>query len=628
MADPRAARLLIDKTGCPVPGHGGGLLVPGPPALPLVLIENFPAAKTNDLANCALPPPDVINMGSPNVYINNQHASREFDTMFHGGKIISGADSVGIGILGDGVTVQVNVPKSAGGGAVVPGKGDKKDEEEKDDKDKKDDRDKKDDKQKGVFARIALVAPGRPIVGQAAIFDCRSWDPDTGGTQDQPNPGAIRVRHWCLRGERVVQCLQNSPNIQQFQAFISAFMKDGEVSIPFEVSLAIEDEQGHTDETVQRFLAFRTKEFKAPVPIILYNDKPVTGKILVGKGAYVLLYCGSYDPDDRDDGTPTPENITSREWTVTAPDGRIKNDVDQALTRIAFTTQKEGSYRVRLLVEDDDDDRHRRASVEIAVEVTTKYPVPVINDPLSFAVMTERWNNQVPVVGDLIKAESLSHDAGLPNGQGIATHHWRVEPSQFALVREDSGSVFVFEALAEGVFKVYLSVVNNEGVKSVGEVMVGRAVSRALNADSLREFFMEKVITLGITAGVAAFFAGGASLVGAAVLTSLAGQMIAEGLKGLGVNGILADLISAGCEIGGGAIKAWNSREAFWKLYLQMRDEGKVGSHALETINEMYRDTLSKMRPGDEALRESLTEAKEYLTQKAGEAGFEDSEAY
>jgi uncharacterized Zn-binding protein involved in type VI secretion len=95
---PGAAR-LGDYHECPDPGpvpHVGGPILPE--CDETVLINNLPAARVTDLADCD-GPPDAIADGSMTVLIGNLQAARMFDPTVHGGMIVEGSLDV---IIGDG----------------------------------------------------------------------------------------------------------------------------------------------------------------------------------------------------------------------------------------------------------------------------------------------------------------------------------------------------------------------------------------------------------------------------------------------------------------------------------------------------------------------------------------------
>ncbi|MFO0826509.1 MAG: PAAR domain-containing protein [Phycisphaerales bacterium] len=93
-----------------VPHEGGPILPQGSPD---VQIEYKAAARATDKLLCKAGGPDVLNMGSPNVLINNLRAVRKGDTTLHGGVVTGGASTVIIGVAGDGVVVDVPVASDA-----------------------------------------------------------------------------------------------------------------------------------------------------------------------------------------------------------------------------------------------------------------------------------------------------------------------------------------------------------------------------------------------------------------------------------------------------------------------------------------------------------------------------------
>jgi uncharacterized Zn-binding protein involved in type VI secretion len=76
-----------------VPHVGGPIL---PPGAPTVLIAGLPAARVGDLLTCC-GAPDTIAMGSATVMIAGAPAARVGDLTAHGGSIVVGCPTVGIG---------------------------------------------------------------------------------------------------------------------------------------------------------------------------------------------------------------------------------------------------------------------------------------------------------------------------------------------------------------------------------------------------------------------------------------------------------------------------------------------------------------------------------------------------
>jgi len=94
---PPAAR-VSDMHVCPmvtgvVPHVGGPAL---PPGAPTVLIAGMPALRVGDMLTCT-GPPDAVIQGSATVLIGGMPAARMGSVTAHGGSIVAGAPTVGIG---------------------------------------------------------------------------------------------------------------------------------------------------------------------------------------------------------------------------------------------------------------------------------------------------------------------------------------------------------------------------------------------------------------------------------------------------------------------------------------------------------------------------------------------------
>ena len=93
----KPAARVSDQHVCPavtgtVP-HVGGPIVDG---CDTVFIGGMPAARVEDLPVCAGPTGEIV-LGSETVLIGGSPAARMADTTAHGGKIITGFDTVFIG---------------------------------------------------------------------------------------------------------------------------------------------------------------------------------------------------------------------------------------------------------------------------------------------------------------------------------------------------------------------------------------------------------------------------------------------------------------------------------------------------------------------------------------------------
>lgn len=94
---PPAAR-VGDMHVCPmvtgtVPHVGGPVM---PAGAPTVLIGGAPAATVGTMCTCSGPPDSIIK-GSSTVLIGGMPAARLGDSTAHGGSIVAGAPTVGIG---------------------------------------------------------------------------------------------------------------------------------------------------------------------------------------------------------------------------------------------------------------------------------------------------------------------------------------------------------------------------------------------------------------------------------------------------------------------------------------------------------------------------------------------------
>lgn len=76
----------------PIPHMGGPIITPG---IATVLIDGAPAATFGSIAVCVcVGPPDMVNMGSTNVFIGGKPAARMTDSCTHGGTVSVGCLTV------------------------------------------------------------------------------------------------------------------------------------------------------------------------------------------------------------------------------------------------------------------------------------------------------------------------------------------------------------------------------------------------------------------------------------------------------------------------------------------------------------------------------------------------------
>jgi uncharacterized Zn-binding protein involved in type VI secretion len=199
MPDLEAAR-IGDMHACPSTAPGPTSHVGGPitTASSDIFIENAPAARTEDQATCVVGGPDVIAEGSKTVLFNDgRYATRNKMRTAHNGRIVTHAVAVWIG----GPTIQViaihqrdagDAAASAGAAASSPG------DNSQESSASSDEQPSPSDKPTSVHAEFLLILPASLEFGKPAKLQCRSWDPDTGGTRATPNPASIRVREWSI----------------------------------------------------------------------------------------------------------------------------------------------------------------------------------------------------------------------------------------------------------------------------------------------------------------------------------------------------------------------------------------------------------------------------------------------
>lgn len=180
----------------------------------------------------------------------------------------------------------------------------------------------------------------------------------------------------------------------------------------------------------------------------------------------------------------------------------------------------------------------------------------------------------------------------------------------------------------EGLYKVFLRVINGDGVTSSDEAMVGQAISVPMTPDNLAAIATEKIAELGFEAGVAALFAlGGEMGVPVALLLSLSTKAVDEEIKRMGLHPIIAIAIGSGFKITSYGKVFWNIKmDTFYKPFKDLLAERIAGIRAFRLIDENSRDTHAKFSK-DSAAQASLDLAREFFRKKVMEAGIKVDES-
>lgn len=311
------------------------------PCSPDVEIEFLAAARGDkgakgDFAMCAAGGPDYIAQGAETVIINGMYATRANDKTEHNGVIVGCASDVEIG----GPTITFRTIKQRGPGAVATE--DSKSKGKHGDKD--DSKDQKPGSQQpatpgespvgegsngGVFARFRLVSPLSPKLGDELVFECTSWDPDTGGSAEAPNPGSIVQRTWGIGGPGLRGTGTDTGSTPRWvitpsEATQSTGSDSPECSPPRKVLIAhvilqVTDKQGQTAITSLDIELRVEKKPKAVITRLPKGADRITSQDTPRTTVY--LRCDSYEDDRSTSRVPTPGRILTRTWTARTPNG-------------------------------------------------------------------------------------------------------------------------------------------------------------------------------------------------------------------------------------------------------------------------------------------------------------------
>jgi hypothetical protein len=566
-----------------------------------VFIEDLPAAKTLDMATCALPPKNQIIMGSPNVFINDQLAARMGDLMFHGGVIASGSATVGIGIPRDGLQVKAVMEKEDIK-AIITSETENKQNENKGDDGKVDDK-KNPDKKTSVTAEFELASPEPLKMDREVIFRCRSWDTDTGGSQESPNPSSITIREWKLEGEGISPHILQTENQMEWKLTLVGYFPDEQQEVLITVQLSVTDAQGDKGNVSRTFKVHRLVKPKAIIKRV--NDNPADGL------QSAEFRCESYDPDYM--GPPaTPDRIKSRKWKSSDSSIIEINDADgqgrQVVVKPIPSIKKQDQVKavtVTLYVENF----HGESDMTF-VEMSLIPPVSKIK-PLNRSSRIDSrlfGSSDVFIAGDTLRIESISHLLNsITINEGIDKYTWIIHWSAWndssggdgkSIHTEYSAEQIEYEFTEPGSYRIGLRVDNVAG-SSFSEVAItiepyfmnlGEAIAKALQAGSIA--VAVTLLSQWIAAGTLITAGGGIVTFG----SSLAFSAFEELLKGFWniedrtAKGVV--MIMGLGQSGAGAIKrlaVTPQKDAIRTLYLSGDYGAKAADQAVKEIQLAFK---------------------------------------
>jgi len=233
-----------------------------PAGSPDIEVDFLPSVRAGlDKCQCVEGGPDLINQGCGTVFFNDMPAVRKGDMTVHGGVIAAGSSSVEIGVVGDAVEFHAESAGSVGGKKGKQGK-------EGNSNNPSQPREQTRESEGECYAKF--VVEGEPYVGKKKFagkrrgefsFRCMSWDPDTGGSGQSPNPQAMQIRKWELRkaGSTILSIgLGDGPIVWVPELGGKAAWPPNTPFQEVEVVLEITDAQGHWSKATQMIRVYRS----------------------------------------------------------------------------------------------------------------------------------------------------------------------------------------------------------------------------------------------------------------------------------------------------------------------------------------------------------------------------------
>ncbi len=563
---PKAAR-FGDPHTCPKvePGpvpHVGGPIVP-PCSLDIEIEDSAAARAVADHARCEAGPLDPIAQGSPNVFMNDLHAARMGDKTQHGGVITDGAATVEVGVIGDAVTLLkidegTHSPdesdddggkgphdaEATGTSPTDESAGDGTDEIETDG---------------GVVADFELVQPHRPTAGKRLVFQCRSWDPDTGGSNGAPNPDQIVQRDWSVELEgREVSFSRGGRNDFEFDPTLFPRESDSQRPVPFAVILRVADRQGHTDQTRRTFDLHAPREEIVAV-IHMREERGASREIArTGRdGTAALPAAGSVVFEDHsflldESGVERHDRAITASWDI-RPSENLATSGGTGRYQ-PYTFRSGGRYTVSLVAWTNDR-RDLRARARAVIDVGPDRLKAIIthhtHDPSARGehVLQAQLQPMLVVTGDTVTLFGAHEPADVD-----VLYEWDVQwDGRSYLRRSDKPGPITFwldptfVSLKRSTLNVRLSVVTPDGaLRSRPDAEHGIVVCPLMTQANVARVVAQKLLELGVAVGTSlglTVFFGGA-VAGTAVLSSVSTHVITQGLKDLGLSDTLSWIVS------------------------------------------------------------------------------------
>lgn len=640
---PPAAR-VTDMHTCPLTDpkpHVGGQVQP--PGSTDVFIEDAPAARaapdyTGEFAKCEAPTPDFLAQGSPNVFLNDKLATRRGDLTQHGGRIDTGALQVEIGIEGDAATVlpirggRGRAQEDASSSGSDDGTGAAAEERSSN---HGDEQPAEAVATGSVHAAFERVRPSYPTVSKPIVLQCISWDPDTGGSQAHPNPNRIVRREWTATIDGQPVAWSTTARTDTAFTFAIHDWPDESNSNPeCTVTLQVEDEQGHTDETSATFVLRRPREELVAVIHMRQEGNstseiartgtpgrealPATARVVFEDQSFIIDEYGEIKPERR---------AFKRSWdirpaaTLAESGGADKYEY--------HTFRRPGSYTVKLKAYTSDRrDLHASAQARIDVgagkldaEITHHTHAPA-------ARVDEIWagaQDGYIVIGDTV----TFHGSHSP-AEVAAEYEWEVEWA---------GKTYVSRTIAGTEIGVPLisGFTGAESAHVVARLTVYAADRKArsrtvaypvtvvplLTWSNVYDVFKRDIAAAGLSyaiSGTAGLLTGGLATLPLASVSAIASQVIVRGLVDLGASETMATVVSSLVDIGAGGAFAWRvSKDAWMKPFAKLTQEGKIGTHAYKRIKDIWQAEKAKSAfdpAARAALQASFVEFTEYLVQQ------------
>lgn len=486
------------------------------------------------------------------------------------------------------------------------------------------------------------------VVGERLSLKNTSFDPDTGGTAEAPNPGSFRSFLWGIFiGGKKAPFVSASTDLELdvVESLATEFQdvpENGRIAMV--VLLSGIDAQGHQNERGRLFYVTGK-----PRPGVAHAVILLDGVVVARDGDHGIATLGLDENGTRlrsgsfVTGLDAKENrrlIKAATWTVTDPDGRPQFIGGGQLE---YTFRKFGAHRVKLEVGGEDPwGKLVSASTQLKVDVAFPLEVEIVSvsGDGPTAIQHKRCpgliveNDQVTVVAKEMRDREVDRfvwhisvgDRNFSQTTETGTVQFRLvdECGTWATKRRLTIEVEVWKDRVRSVRSSRNVEVYPELTAERVSVAVGKAVLELgiVVAEAIAVAFLAPFFGVGVPVTWAA--------VQALIVPSLAAKVVSQGLEDVGVDPALADLMGSGLEVKGAVIEMAVKRMKVQVVLNQIgnrirfqrgADTFARWERAMRSIGD---DTLPHLK--NVAAREAFKEAMEEVIDSLGKTLYPPTE--